>query len=106
MAFGNICYLTVLGVEVPNATPLVALLDDPAEPDSVDIEELGLMTAAELVVEDVVTSGLVVSKRVFVIDPPITSPGRLSLSALSTMIVMLAVALIVLSQTPMDTIGD
>lgn len=106
MAFGNICYLTVLGVEVPNATPLVALLDDPAEPDSVDIEELGLMTAAELVVEDVVTSGLVVSKRVFVIDPPITSPGRLSLSALSTMIVMLAVALIMLSQTPMDTIGD
>lgn len=102
-AIGTIHYLTALGELVPDAAPLVALLDVPAEPDTLEIDELGLTTAAELVVEEVVTSGFVIVEAVVDIDPPISSPVRLSLSELSTMIVLLAVTLIMLNnQKPME----
>lgn len=67
-------FVEALGELVPDAAPLVALLDVPAEPDTLEIDELGLTTAAELVVEEVVTSGFVIVEAVVDIDPPISSP--------------------------------
>ena len=79
-ALGDVRYLTALGVEVPDATPLVALLDDPGEPDEFDMEELGLTMAAGLVVKDVVIAEFFMAEGGVAIDPmdapPVELPAR------------------------------
>lgn len=76
----DLTLVVVLGVAVPEATPLVVALNVPAEPDIFavpDVGGLGPGTAAGVVVVDLGPSGLVVV-------PWIGPPVKVSLSALST----------------------
>lgn len=89
---------------VDMVTPLVVSLDVPTEPDTFvmpEIDELVPATAAEALVV-----GMATAIPEGVVDiPTVESPVRVTLSALYTLIMLLAVTLIMLYRNQMELIG-